>query len=322
MQAVLIRETGDADVLIVEEVPEPLPGPDDALVEIAAAGVNYIDTYHRRGLYPRDLPFVPGIEAAGTVVEVGSDMTALKVGDRVAWPNVPGSYADRVLVTADDVAPVPKEVPLETAAAAMLQGATAHYLVTDTYALGPGSSCLVHAGAGGVGLLLIQMAKMLGATVFTTVSTSDKAALAKGAGADHVFNYVEQDFVDAVMSITAGEGVDVVYDGVGQATFMGGLDVLRTRGTMALFGQASGPVPPIDLQVLNQKGSLFVTRPTLFHHIADPAERDRRYEDLFSWIRSGSLDIRIGQRYPLAEAATAHRDLEERRTTGKSLLIP
>lgn len=316
MKAIRIESIGGPEVLAYVETADPTS---DVVVEVAAAGLNYIDTYHRQGLYPMDLPFVPGLEGAGTVVVAPTD-SGWVAGDRVAWTGQLGSYAERVAVPADKLVRVPAAVPLETAAAAMLQGLTAHYLARDTFPLAAGDRCLIHAGAGGVGLLLIQMAKLVGAEVFTTVSTDEKAELAADAGADHVLRYDR--FTEAVEAIAGPRPLDVVYDGVGAATFDAGLTLLRKRGMLVLFGQASGPVPPVDLQVLAKNGSLFTTRPTLFDYIPDAAALRSRSDELFSWIGSGDLDVRIGQTWPLAEAADAHRALEGRGTTGKTLLIP
>lgn len=322
MQAIRVTENGGPEVLRLADVGSPEPGPGDLLVRVAAAGLNYIDTYHRTGLYPTDLPFTPGLEGAGEVVEIGADVTGIAPGDRVAWSNALGSYAELVVVPEDGAVSVPAGVALDQAAAVMLQGMTAHYLTHDTYPLGPGDRCLVHAGAGGVGLLLVQMAKRLGAEVFATVSTAEKADLATGAGADHVIRYTEGDFGDAVEQIAGPRPLDVVYDGVGRATFDRGLGLLRPRGMMALFGQSSGVVPPLDLGRLAANGSLYVTRPTLFSHIASRTDLEARAGAVLASVGSDDLDVRIGHRYPLTEASKAHRALEERQTTGKVLLIP
>ncbi len=323
MQAIRVTTTGGPEVLGLSDVPEPSPGPTDLVVAVEVAGLNYIDTYHRTGLYPVALPFIPGVEGAGTVLEVGTDVDGVSPGDRVAWPLTIGSYAQRAVVPADRAVPIPDEVGADLAAAAMVQGLTAHYLTMDTFPIGPGDRCLIHAGAGGVGLLLIQMAKLLGATVFTTVGSPAKADLAAAAGADHVILYNDAEFDDAVRSVAGEERpLDVVYDGVGAATFDQGLALLRPRGLMCLFGQASGPVPPVDLQVLNSNGSLYVTRPTLGNYIATRAELLDRASDLLRWIASGELQVTIGQRFPLGQAADAHRALEGRTTTGKVLLLP
>lgn len=323
MHAIQVHETGGAEVLRYERVDEPAAGPGQLLVEVEAAGLNYIDTYHRRGLYPLSAPFTPGVEMAGTVLAVGEGVDGFSPGDRVASASAMGSYADQVAVDAAGVVAVPDGLSSDDAAAVMLQGMTAHYLVNDTFALGAGHRCLVHAGAGGVGLLLVQLAVAAGAEVYTTVSTAEKADLATGAGAHHVIRYDLGPFEDAVRDIAGTERpFDVVYDGVGAATFDAGLTVLRSRGLMALFGQASGPVPPVDLQVLNANGSLFVTRPSLFHYVADRAELERHAGAVLGAVASGDLAVRVGARYPLAEAAEAHRAIEGRRTTGKVLLIP
>jgi NADPH2:quinone reductase len=323
MHAVQVSEIGGPEVLRYVEVPEPVAGEGQLVVAVEAAGLNYIDTYHRRGLYPVEPPFTLGMEHAGTVVAVGPGVTGFSEGDRVASHAAMGSYAEQVAVDAAGVVRVPDGVSSEDAAAVLLQGMTAHYLVNDTFPLEAGDRCLVHAGAGGVGLLLIQLAAAAGAEVFTTVSSAEKADLASGAGAHHVIRYDERPFDEAVRELTGEERpLDVVYDGVGAATFDRGLGLLRPRGLMALFGQASGPVPPVDLQTLNANGSLFVTRPTLFHYVAERDELEHRASDVFGAVADGSLSVRIGARYPLADAAEAHRDLEGRRTTGKVLLIP
>jgi NADPH2:quinone reductase len=318
----VVRGTGGPEVLEPGRIDVPDPGPGELLVDVAAAGVNYIDTYHRSGQYPRELPFTPGSEGAGTVRVAGSDVTGIAAGDHVAWADAPGSYAQQVIVPAARAIPLPEGITDEAAAAAMLQGLTAHYLVTSTYPVKPGDTVLVHAAAGGVGLLLVQVAKSRGGKVIGTVSTAEKEALAREAGADEVIRYTETDFAEEVKRITGGVGVAAVYDGVGKDTFDRSLACLATRGTMALFGASSGPVPPVDPQRLNTGGSLFLTRPTIGHHIATPDELRWRCDELFSAISAGRLDIRIGARYPLADARTAHEDLEGRRTTGKLLLIP
>ena len=304
------------------EVPDPEPGAGQILVETAAAGVNFIDTYQRSGLYQVALPYVPGLEGAGTVVATGSGVDGLVAGDRVAWASCPGSYATAVVAPADRVVRVPDGVELDVAAAVPLQGMTAHYLATDTYPLTSGSRCLVHAGAGGVGLLLIQIAKRLGAEVFTTVGSPEKADLASAAGADHVILYRDVDFAEAVTEIAGPRPLDVVYDGVGKSVFDASLTLLRPRGMVATFGNASGPVDPISPLTLSANGSLFLTRPTLFDYIAERSELERRADELFAWIAAGELDVRIGARFALSEAAEAHRALEGRATTGKVLLVP
>lgn len=322
MKAIVISAPGGPEVLEYMTVDDPTPGPGQAVVEIAAAGLNYIDTYHRIALYPMNFPMTPGLEGSGTIVELADDVTGFSVGDRVAWTGALGSYADAVAADASVLVPVPDGIEMETAAAIPLQGMTAHYLVRDTYALKPESRCLIHAGAGGVGLLIIQMAKLIGAEVFTTVSSAEKAQLASAAGADHVIRYDEVNFADAIEEIAGPRPLDVVYDGVGKTTFDDGLRLLRPRGLMALFGAASGPVPPLDLQVLAQNGSLFATRPTLFSYIAKREELLSRANEIFGWINSGDLQVRIGQTWPLEQAADAHRALHARATTGKTLLIP
>ena len=304
------------------EIAAPTPGADDLVVAVGAAGVNYMDTYQRTGLYPRDLPFTLGAEGAGVVVAVGSNVTGFAEGDHVAWAEAPGSYAERVVVPAGKAFRVPEGVADDTAAAAMLQGLTAHYLVTSTYAVKPGDTVLVHAAAGGVGLLLVQLAKSRGGKVIGTVSTPEKEALAREAGADEVIRYTETDFADAVHQLTGGVGVAAVYDGVGRDTFDKSMASLARRGVLALFGGSSGPVDPVDPQRLNAGGSLFLTRPTLAHHIATPEEFQWRCDELFSAISGGRISVRIGGRYPLADARKAHEDLEGRRTTGKLLLTP
>ncbi len=320
MKAVQITQTGGPEVLNWTEVPDPLPGPDDVLVSVAAAGLNFIDTYQRTGLYPVPMPFTPGLEGAGVITEVGAEVTGLNTGDTVAWSSALGTYAEQVVVPAHAAVPVPDGVDPEIAAAVMLQGMTAHYLVTDTFPLAKGDRCLIHAGAGGVGLLLIQMAKMIGAEVFTTVGTPDKAELAKGAGADHVILYREVDFGDEVEAIAGVRALDVVYDGVGKSVFTRSLSLLRSRGMMATFGNASGPVEP--LSPLDLAPSLFLTRPSLFQYIETREDLLRRSGDVFKWIAAGKLDVRIGARVPMQEAAEAHKMLEGRQTTGKVILIP
>ncbi|NDL58345.1 quinone oxidoreductase family protein [Phytoactinopolyspora mesophila] len=320
MRAIQVREVGGPDVLQLADVETPEPGPGEVLVDIGAAGVNYIDTYQRSGLYPLPTPFVLGIEGAGTVVAVGEGVSGVAAGDRVAWKDALGSYAEQAVVPASQAVPVTAEVSDELAAALMLQGMTAHYLATSLYPVQPGDWVVVHAGAGGVGLLLTQIVKLRGGRVLATVSTAEKAELATAAGADVIASY--EDFSERARDVTDGAGVACVYDGVGQATFEGSLDALRVRGTMALFGAASGPVPPFNPQQLNAKGSLFLTRPTLAHYTRDRAELTARAQDLLGWVGAEKLDVRIGGRYPLVEAGRAHEDLEARRTTGKLLLLP
>ncbi|HKT02289.1 MAG TPA: quinone oxidoreductase [Rugosimonospora sp.] len=321
MRAIVVDWPGGPEVLRPGLLPDPRPGPGQVVVDVAAAGVNFIDVYQRSGAYPRELPFVPGMEGAGTVSAVGGGVPDIRVGDRVAWVNVPGGYAERVAVPAERVVPLPRELAPELAAAALLQGLTAHYLTQDTAPVGPGDVVLVHAAAGGTGLLLTQLVKLRGARVVGTVSTVDKERLAREAGADEVIRYGSVDVAATVRALTGGRGVAAVYDGVGAPTFDASLAALRPRGVLALYGQAGGAVPPVDLQRLNAAGSVFVTRPNLEHHIADRAELLRRAGDVLGWLAAGRLRVHVGGRYPLAEAARAHADLAERRSTGKLLLI-
>lgn len=322
MHAIRVHTTGGPDVLKYEEVPDPVPVAGQALIKIEAAGVNYIDTYQRSGQYQIPLPTIVGLEAAGLVVALGPGLTKPKVGAHVAWTGVLGAYAERAAVPTDRLVVVPLGVTAKQAAAAMLQGMTAHYLACSTYPLKKGDTCLVHAAAGGVGLLLVQIAKKRGATVIGTVSTEDKATLAREAGADHVIRYTEQDFEVEVKRITEGRGVQVVYDSVGKTTFEKSLNSLARRGLLVLFGQSSGAVAPFDPQFLSQKGSLFITRPTLAHYTGTRDELVNRATEVLTWVRTGELKLRIHAEYPLARAADAHRDLEARRTTGKLLLVP
>ncbi|HEX6737802.1 MAG TPA: quinone oxidoreductase [Vicinamibacteria bacterium] len=322
MKAIRVAQPGGPEVMRLEDVPEPEPQVGEAIVQVEASGVNFIDVYYRTGLYQAQPPFTPGMEAAGTVVAVGPGVGEVAVGDRVAYCGVMGAYAQRAAVPAVRLVALPGGVTARQAAAAMLQGMTAHYLATTTYALKPGDACLVHAAAGGTGLLLCQVAKMRGAHVIGTVSTEAKAKLAREAGADEVILYTEEDFEAGVKRLRGGYGVQVVYDSVGKTTFEKGFNCLAPRGYMVLFGQSSGPVGPIDPQVLNQRGSLFLTRPTLFHHIATRAELLQRAGNVLGWIDSGQLKLRTELELPLAEAAQAHRALEGRQTTGKVLLIP
>jgi len=322
MKAMRFHQHGGPEVLVYEDVAAPEPGPGEAVVQIEASGLNYIDTYHRDGLYPVELPCTPGMEAAGIVARVGAGVTDIKEGDRVAYAGSMGAYAEQATVPAASLVPLPDGVSSEVGAAAMLQGITAHYLVHGSYALGNGDTALIHAGAGGVGLLLIQMAKRLGARVLTTVSTAEKAELARGAGADEVILYTERDFAEETMALTDGRGVDVVYDSVGKTTFDKSLDVLRPLGYLVLFGQSSGPVDPIDPGILNIKGSLFLTRPTMAHYIQTREALLQRAGDVLNWLGSGELDLRIGARFALSEAAYAHRALQGRKTTGKVVLLP
>jgi len=320
VRAIQVSEHGGPDVLELVEVPTPDPGQGQVLVDIAAAGLNYIDTYQRTGAYPIPTPFILGQEGAGTVRALGSGVEELSVGDRVAWKGCLGSYAESVAIPADEAVPVPDEVEDELAAAAMLQGLTAQYLATSTYPVQPGDWVVVHAAAGGVGLLLTQIVKLRGGHVLATTSTGEKAALATSAGADRVVSYDE--LLEAAKDVTDSRGVAAVYDGVGKSTFDASLEALRIRGTLVLFGASSGPVPPIDPQRLNSGGGLYLTRPSLAHYTRDREELMSRSDELFGWIADGSLRVEIGQRYPLAEAAQAHRNLEGRKTTAKSLLIP
>ncbi len=323
MKAIRITVTGGPEVLQPVEVQQlPAPGAGQVRVRQEAAGVNFVDVYQRSGAYPVSLPFVPGQEGAGVVEETGPGVRDLRPGDRVAYAGLPGGYAEQVLAPADRLVRVPEGLDLRQAAAAMLQGMTAHYLAFSTCPLRPGDRCLIHAGAGGVGHLLIQMAKLCGAFVFATVSTEEKAELASRAGADVVIRYTEQDFTQEIRSRTGGQGVRVVYDSVGRSTFLQGLSCLQRQGMMVLFGQSSGRVDPVDPQMLAAGGSLFLTRPTLSHYIAGPADLQWRAREVLGWLAGGKLFLRIGGTYPLARAADAHRDLESRRTMGKLLLLP
>jgi len=322
MKAIQVPKTGGPEVLTLVDLPIPQPKPNEAVVKIAAAGVNFIDVYFREGRYPSPLPFTDGQEAAGTVTEVGSEVKSLKPGDRVAYTGVLGSYAEYAAVPADRLVKVPAGISDQQAAAAMLQGTTAHYLVHTTYPLKKGETALIHAAAGGVGLLLVQMAKNLGARVIGTAGSEEKAKLAKDAGADEVIVYTKQDFEAETKRLTDGKGVHVIYDGVGKSTFEQDLNLLRPRGYLVLFGAASGPVPPFDPIKLAQKGSLFLTRPSLVHYIAGREELEQRAGDVLGWIATGKLKLRIEYIYKLADAQQAHKDLEGRKTTGKLLLIP
>ncbi|MYA38071.1 MAG: quinone oxidoreductase [Acidimicrobiia bacterium] len=322
MKAIRVEDYGGPGHMEWSPVPDPRPGPGEALVTVLAAGVNYIDTYHRTGLYPVRLPFTPGLEGAGVVRELGEGTEGIEVGDRVAWSTCLGSYAEQVVGPADRMVPVPPGVEIESAAGLLLQGITAHFLANDTFPLSEGDRALVHAGAGGVGLLLIQLAKRRGAEVFTTVGSAEKARLAESAGADHVICYRGTDFAEAVEEIAGPRPIDVVYDGVGAATFDRGLSVLRPRGMMITFGNASGPVPPVAPLRLTQEGSLFLTRPTGADYVSTRAELLGRASSLFDMVISGELGLRIGHSLPMREAARAHRMLESRETTGKVILIP
>jgi NADPH:quinone reductase len=320
MKAVRIHEPGGPEKLIYEDIPAPAPG--QARIKIMAIGLNYIDVYFRTGLYKAPMPLIPGMEAAGIIDAVGENVTDLKPGDRVVYAGVSGAYAEYAVVNSWQLAKLPDNLDFDTAAALMLQGLTAHYLAFSTYPLKSGETVLIHAAAGGVGLLLIQIAKKIGARVIGTVSTEGKALLAAKAGADHIILYTQKDFEQEVKSITGGSGVDVVFDSVGKTTFGKGLNCLRRRGMMVLFGQSSGTVPPIDLNILNQKGSLYVTRPGLPHYTANREELLWRSGEIIKWATEGSLYVRIDRSYPLREAALAHRALEARETAGKVLLKP
>jgi NADPH2:quinone reductase len=322
MQAIQVSQVGGPEVLTLTDLPVPSPKADEALVEIKATGVNFIDVYFREGRYPTQLPFVNGQEAAGVVLETGSEVTNVQRGDRVAYTSALGSYAQYAAVPAGRLVKIPDELDFEQAAAAMLQGMTAHYLLYSTYPLKKGETALIHAAAGGVGLLLVQMAKRIGARVIATAGTQEKAQLARDAGADECIVYTETDFETETQRLTGGNGVEVVYDGVGKATFDKDLNVLRQRGYLVLFGGSSGAVPPFDLIKLSQKGSLFITRPTLAHYTATREELEWRANDVLGMIARGDIKLRIHKTYPLASAADAHRDLEGRKTTGKLLLIP
>jgi NADPH2:quinone reductase len=325
MQVVRVHTPGGPETMAIDELETPTPGPGQALVRVEAAGVNFIDVYLRTGLYPSTKPLAMGLEGAGVIEALAPDVDVglgLELGDRVAWSSVPGSYATHLLAPADRLVRVPDNLDLRSAAAVMLQGMTAHYLTRSTFPLGPGHRVLVHAAAGGVGLLLCQLGRSAGAIVLGTVSTEEKAALAREAGATHVIRYTEEDFADAVVRLTGGEKVHVVYDSVGKTTFDRSLDSLAPRGMMVLFGGSSGPVPPFDLQVLNAKGSLYVTRPSLGHYTARRAELVARASDVLGWVASGELIVRVDRALPLGQVALAHRLLESRVTSGKLLLLP
>jgi len=322
MKAVRIHTFGGPEVMQFEDVPTPAPQAGQVLVRLAAAGLNYIDIYQRSGLYPNPLPYTMGLEGSGVAAAVGPNVTGFKEGDPVAYTGIPGSYAEYVLVPADRLVQMPRGLDVKIGAAAMLQGMTAHYLAYTTYPLKPGDTCLVHAAAGGVGLLLVQMAKQCGARVFGTVSTEEKAALAREAGADAAILYTRQDFEAEVKRLTDSKGVQVVYDSVGKTTFEKSLNCLAPLGYLVLYGQASGPVPPFDPAVLSAKGSLFLTRPTLGHYTADRASLEKRAGDVLGWIAAGKLTLRMEHHFALRDAAKAHASLEGRQTTGKVLLIP
>ena len=322
MKAIQITEFGGPEVMQYVEIPVPSPGPNDVLIQLEASGINFIDIYQRNGQYEVDLPYVLGLEGAGVVKEVGSNVVAFSIGDFVAYSGVPGSYAEYILAPADRLVQLPEGLKVQEGAAAMVQGMTAHYLAFSTYPLKQGNSCLIHAAAGGVGLLLVQMARQCGARVIGTVSSEEKAILAKEAGADNIILYTEKDFEKEVRRITDGKGVDVVYDSVGKSTFEKSLKSLSPRGYMVLYGQSSGPAPPIDPQVLNKMGSLFLTRPSLFHYTSDRSSVKRRAGEVLHWVLSGKLRLRIKHTFTLSHASEAHRSLEGRKTTGKVLLIP
>ena len=322
MKAIQVKQVGGPEALELVELPVPQPKPNEALVKLSASGVNFIDVYVREGRYKNPLPLIAGQEGAGVVTAVGAEVKSLKVGDHVAWTSILGSYAEYAAVPADRLVPIPQGVTDQEAAATMLQGMTAHYLSHSTYPLKHGETALVHAAAGGVGLLLVQMAHNIGARVIATVSTEEKAVLARAAGADDVILYTQSDFEVETKRFTGGKGVDVVYDSVGKTTFEKGLNVLRPRGMMVLFGGSSGAVPPFDPIVLSQKGSLYLTRPSLGNYIATREELVDRSSAVFGMIAAGKLKLRIEHKYPLADAQIAHRELEGRKTTGKLLLIP
>lgn len=322
MKAIQVSQHGGPEVLILVDLPRPEPKPGEALVQIKAAGVNFIDVYFREGRYPTPLPFVDGQEAAGIVAAVGSEVSNVKPGDRVAYTGVLGSYAEYATVPAERLVNIPDRLDFDQAAAAMLQGMTAHYLCYSTYPLQAGETALIHAAAGGVGQLLVQMARMIGARIIATAGSAEKAQLARDAGADECIVYTAADFETETRRLTADQGVHVVYDGVGKDTFDKDLNVLRPRGYLILFGGSSGAVPPFDLIRLSQKGSLYITRPTLGHYIASRAELEQRATAVLQMIQRGDLKLRIHDTYPLAKAQDAHRDLEGRKTTGKLLLIP
>jgi NADPH2:quinone reductase len=324
VRAIQITETGGPDVLRLTELPDPVPGLGQLIVEVAAAGVNYIDTYHRSGAYPMPLPFIPGSEGAGTVTAIGPEVSTVSVGERVAWATCLGSYAEQAVVLAEQAVPVPAGMDTEIAAGCLLQGMTTHYLAVSVHPVQPGETVLVHAAAGGMGLLLTQLATARGGRVIGTVSTAEKEQLARAAGATEVIRYTEiiDDLANEVRQLNGGQGVAAVYDGVGAATFDASLASLRPRGMLALYGGASGPVPPVDPQRLNLAGSVFLTRPKLADYVASREELTWRAGEVFDAVRKGSLRITIGGRYPLADASRAHQDLQSRRTTGKLLLLP
>lgn len=322
MKAIRIHRNGGPEVLVLEDVPDPTPKPGEAIVKIAAAGLNFIDTYFRTGAYKAPLPLTPGMEAGGVVTALGQGVSDVKIGDVVAYQGAMGADAELAAVPAARLVPMPAGISAKQGAAGMLQGMTAHFLACSAWPLQPSQTCLVHAAAGGVGLLLCQIAKIRGARVIGTVSTEAKAELARKAGADEIVFYSRQDFVAEVKRLTDGAGLDVVYDGIGKDTFDGGLRCLRPRGMMVLYGQASGPVPDLNPQILNQRGSLFLTRPNLGHYVQTRSELLERAGEVFGWVAAGKLDLRVEREYALADTAEAHRALEARETTGKVLLVP
>ncbi|HVN54558.1 MAG TPA: quinone oxidoreductase [Anaerolineaceae bacterium] len=322
MHGIRVHEYGDSSKLVEEDIPVPQPGPGEVRVKVAAVGLNFVEIYQRRGLYRNPLPLAPGDEFSGTVDALGEGVAGFQIGDRVATARGAGGYAEYALVRADQLVPVPPQITLEQAAAVLLQGITAHYLALSTFPLNPDHVALIHAAAGGVGQLLTQIAKKCGAKVIATVGSEEKVGLARGAGADEVILYSKLDFEAEVKSLTSGKGVDVVYDGVGSSTFLKGLNCLKPRGYMVLYGQASGPVEPINPQLLNQKGSLFLTRPTIAHYTLTREELLWRAENLFGWIASGDLTVTIDRTFRLTEAPQAHAYMESRQTKGKVLLIP
>ncbi|MDX1467814.1 MAG: quinone oxidoreductase [Acidimicrobiia bacterium] len=322
MRAIVVEETGGPDALQLREVPEPVPGPSDVLVDVEAIGLNFIDTYHRGGLYPMQTPFIPGLEGAGSIADVGKDVARFRVGDRVVWSSVIGTYAERHVVPADKAIAVPEGATTTQAAAVILQGLTAQYLATSTYPVSDADVCLIHAGAGGVGLLLTQMVKARGATAITTVGSEEKVKLSREAGADRVINYVEDDFESEVVSLYGERPLTVVFDGVGNATFEAGLRLLRPRGMMVTFGNASGPVEAVPPLELMRQGSLFMTRPTLFDYTRTREELEERANEVLEGVATGDLRVHIGAEYALADAAMAHRSMEARQTAGKVILTP
>jgi len=322
MKAIVVHEVGGPEKLLFEEVEEPTPAAGEIQVDVEAAGLNFIDTYHRSGLYPQSCPFIPGLEGAGTIIGLGEGVSDFEIGQRVGWVSVLGSYAEHHCLPSEKAIPIPAELKTDVVAAVLLQGITAHYLATDTYKIKAGDNCLIHAGSGGVGLLLTQIAKLKGAHVITTVGSEEKAELSRAAGADDVILYRENNFKEAVEGLLGENSLHVVYDGVGAATFNDSLDLLRPRGMMVTFGNASGPVPEIPPLKLAEKGSVFLTRPTMAHYVQDRSELLARTEDLFNWIAGGDLSVRIGAEFPLAQAEEAHRALETRQTVGKVILRP